>query len=113
MPMIPLNDLLEGNPEKEGAFFDQAAVLYAGSVIRRMREFRGYSQKEMAARVGTSQPHISDIERGAGLQGPTFLMLAKVARACDLSLSLLVGDGKVEMPPTPARSQMRHYATAG
>jgi transcriptional regulator with XRE-family HTH domain len=111
MPVIPLNDLMEGNVEGEGAFFDQSAVLYAGSVIRRMREHARLTQREMAMRVGTSQPHISDIERGTGLQGPTFLMLAKVARACGLSLSMAVEGGDLEMPRAP-RLRVRQYAVA-
>ena len=59
---IPLGLLIGDDAEGREDFFDQSAVLYAGSTIRRMREHAGISQKEMAARIGTSQPHISDIE---------------------------------------------------
>src|SRR5580698_6044615 len=76
--------------EGREVYFDQAAVLYAGSMVRRMREHAGLSQKELARHIGASQPPVSDIERGSGSQGPTYLMLAKVAKACGLALSLCV-----------------------
>ena len=50
---IPLGLLIGDDAEGREDFFDQSAVLYAGSTIRRMREHAGISQKEMAARIGT------------------------------------------------------------
>ena len=99
---IPL-DVVIGDDELEAreVFFEQSAVLYAGSMVRRMREHAGLSQKQLAERIGTSQPHISDIERGIGLQGPTYLMLARAARACELGLTLAVhgASGNPELAP--------------
>ena len=97
--------------EGQEAFFDQSAVLYAGSAVRRMREYAKLSQKQLADRIGTSQPHISDIERGTGLQGPTYLILAKTARACGFSLNLSVSGGDLELPSAP-RISTRQYAAA-
>jgi transcriptional regulator with XRE-family HTH domain len=106
-PGVPLSlDLIIPKTDTEGreVFLDQAAVLYAGSIIRRMREHANLTQKQMAERIGTSQPHISDIERGAGFQGPTYVMLVRAARACKLTLTLTVhgASNDPELAPSAA-----------
>jgi transcriptional regulator with XRE-family HTH domain len=98
-----IEQLLEGDEEQQ-AFYEQSAALYAGDLIRSMREFAGLSQRDLARRVGTSQPHISDLERGAGLQGPTFLMLHRIAVACDVLFRVQVSPRAQEGPPPGAYS---------
>jgi hypothetical protein len=65
-------------------------VAEGGALVRRMREMAdggaGISQGELARRLGLSQARISAVERGGGIQGPTYGLLKRVARACGLVL---------------------------
>jgi transcriptional regulator with XRE-family HTH domain len=85
---IPLDRILDRDPDGKVTFFEQSAALYVGSVIKDMREHADLLQKDLAKRVGTSQSYISELERGTGLQGPTFLILQKIAQACDAIIRL-------------------------
>ena len=87
---FPLEDIISATPESVRAFRDQSVILRAGALIRQMREAAGITQREMARRVRTSQPHLSDLERGTGTQGPTVLMLQRIAEACGTTLSFEV-----------------------
>ena len=79
---FPAEDIAAATPEGAAAFHDQTAVLRAASWIREMREGAGFTQRELARRVGTTQPYLSELERGTGAQGPSFLMLDRIAAAC-------------------------------
>jgi DNA-binding transcriptional regulator YiaG len=86
---FPLEEFVaDSGPEAQAVFFEQSAALEAGSLIREMRDRAELTQRELARRVGTSQSHLSDIERGIGLQGPTYSMLKNVARACNARLRI-------------------------
>jgi chaperonin GroES len=78
------------DPAVQQGYEEQGAVLEAASLIRRMREASGLTQAALAVRLGTSQAHLSMLERGVGRHGPTFLMLHKIAQACrqELQISL-------------------------
>lgn len=57
----------------------------APTTLGALRMTRGYSQQQLAAAIGTSQPHIAKIESGRGSN----LMLdtaARLARALGVSL---------------------------
>jgi transcriptional regulator with XRE-family HTH domain len=73
------------------AFVERSAAFEAGDLVRLMREKASLTQKELAQRISTSQSHLSEVERGNGLQGPTFSMLRKVANACHVDLRLEIG----------------------
>lgn len=95
MPRIPAGEpfpldefLASSTDEARAAFNEQTAVLQAGSLIREMRERAELTQRDLARKVGTTQPYLSDLERGTGLQGPTYLMLTNIARACGFSLRI-------------------------
>jgi len=79
---FPIEEIASATPEGAAAFRDQTAVLRAAAWIREMREAAGFTQRDLAKLVGTSQPYLSELERGTGTQGPTFLMLEKIATAC-------------------------------
>ncbi len=50
-----------------------------GRLIRGAREARGWNQAELARRIGTSQPQISDLESGrVGLRALLTLRLSEV-----------------------------------
>ncbi len=55
--------------------------------VRLFREHRGLKQRELAARIGISQSHLSDIEIGRS-QG-SLRVMAAIARALEIDLDLL------------------------
>lgn len=57
-----------------------------GEIIKEAREKRGWSQKNLADRVGISQPAIKKIEAGTTTQSK---FLPKIAQVLDLDLSTL------------------------
>lgn len=108
------------DPEVRRGYEEQSAVVEAARLVRRMREMSGLSQEILARQVGTSQAHLSTLERGIGKQGPTFLMLRKLARACGVQLQVSVqapgaqaspGAGaerqEIGPPPRPAPARFR------
>jgi DNA-binding XRE family transcriptional regulator len=63
-----------------------------GEVIRRRRERRGLSQRDLARRVGTGAPHISKIENE--VEVPSEEVLTRIAEELDLDpveLNLMAG----------------------
>lgn len=88
---FPVEEIVSATPEGAQAYRDQSAVLEAAAIIRQMREGARLTQRELAQRIGTTQPHISELERGTGTQGPTFLMLRRIAKACGTELRVEVG----------------------
>lgn len=54
------------------------------ALLRGWREFRGFSQEELAERADLHRTYISDIEREA--RNPSLLSIDKLARALELSL---------------------------
>jgi transcriptional regulator with XRE-family HTH domain len=56
------------------------AAVAAGDLIRRVRIRKGMSQVTLAKRAGTTQPHLSDIERGLGENGPSVGTLSRLLR---------------------------------
>jgi transcriptional regulator with XRE-family HTH domain len=86
---FPLEELIGKAPDEgREAFIERSAAFEAGDLVRAMRERAGFTQKELAQRIATSQSHLSEIERGNGLQGPTFSMLRKIAAACKVELRI-------------------------
>lgn len=67
---------------------DEALVLRAwGSVIRRYREWKGFSRRELASRAGLSPVFLGEIERGE--KDPSSHTLGLLAGALDAPLSEL------------------------
>lgn len=92
-----------------------------GSVLRRWRDSRGMSQKEVAAILGVSDRSISRWEQGDGLPiGETFVVLGRLG--CDLSLLVDRDDDIPQPAPQPQLQiagppaatadlvEIRHYA---
>lgn len=65
-----------------------------GSQVKRAREAQGMSQRELATRIGTSQPALARLERG--LSNPSLRTLTRCAEALGLVL-------RVELTEAPAR----------
>ncbi len=75
----------------ERAEFDQTydatrLALEVGDQVRDAREAAGLSQRELAARMGTSQAAVARLE--AGGTGATLTTLQKVAGALDLKVTV-------------------------
>jgi transcriptional regulator with XRE-family HTH domain len=84
---FPLEELVATAPESaREAFLERSAAVEAGNLVRTLRNKAGLTQKALARKIHTSQSHLSEIERGSGLQGPTFSFLRKVSHACDAYL---------------------------
>jgi transcriptional regulator with XRE-family HTH domain len=60
----------------------------AGQLVRESRLRAGLSQRELAARVGTTQPAIARIE--SGRSSPSFERTVELVRACGLDLVVRV-----------------------
>lgn len=74
----------------------------AAEKVREAREARGWSQSDLAKRVGVTQPAINKIETGGTLNSKFF---PRIAQVLDLDLSDLIPDlnGPVaNAPPAPA-----------
>ena len=72
----------------------QIAARSIGDRIKRARKSRGFSQADLARRVGVSQPAIANWE--SGVHDPRRLMLAKLADALEAPLDwLAAGDRSV------------------
>jgi chaperonin GroES len=89
------------DPAVRQGYEEQGAVLEAASLIRQMRESAGLTQGALALKLGTSQPHLSMLERGVGRHGPTFLMLKKIAWACGQELRIFSQSAPETMAPMP------------
>ena len=59
-----------------------------GLNVQRIRRQRSWSQEELGFRSGLHRTYISGIERGA--RNPTVLVLAKLAKALDVSAAMLL-----------------------
>lgn len=71
--------------------------------VRRLRLNRGWSQRELAERVGVTRPFISMIE--AGKANPTQDKIERIARALNVPVSVLFEEPSQDPhPATAARS---------
>ena len=82
---------LEAMSDDERAEFDETyeatrLALEVGERVRDAREAAGLSQRELAARMSTSQAAVARLE--AGGTGATLTTLQKVASALDLTVSI-------------------------
>lgn len=85
------NRRLAAMSDEERAEFDQAyeasrLAIEVGEKVRDAREAAGLSQRDLAARMGTSQAAVARLE--AGGVGATLTTLQKVASALDLKISV-------------------------
>lgn len=65
-----------------------------GENVKHYREKKQYSQRELAAKVGTSHPRICDIEMGRG--NPTLDTIERLAKVLGVTASTLVKHAKPE-----------------
>ncbi len=78
---------IEKDPEYQEAKEALKALFALGDAVLRARIERGWSQTELARRVGTKQANISRIESGLG--NPTFNLLQKILKVLDLEVHFI------------------------
>jgi len=74
------------SPEFAAAHAEEFDRLTVANEIRRVRERRKLSQEQLAARVGTSQPHIARLETGRAT--PRLDVLHRIATALNFRLDV-------------------------
>jgi transcriptional regulator with XRE-family HTH domain len=67
-------------------------------LVKQLRHDQGWSQRELARRVGCSGPHISDIENGKVL--PSIWILHRIAQVLNVSDATLFLDSIADVPDT-------------
>lgn len=65
------------------------AALRAGNLVRQIRKEAGLSQRALGKALGISQARISEIEAGAGAQGPTWALMERILAACGRTLGIV------------------------
>jgi len=85
---------LRQDPEYVAAEKELKPILDIAKDVVCLRLAKGWSQSELARRVGTRQANISKLENGLG--NPTLALLRKVAQALETELTVRMGP-----EPTP------------
>ena len=112
--VFPLEELMARAPDSaKEAFVERSAAFEAGDLVRMMRENAHMTQKELAQKISTSQSHLSEVERGNGLQGPTFSLLRKVADVCQVALKIEISDDAVLSKFSEAKREQRDAIAKG
>ena len=70
--------------------FRQQVLAAFGVAVRRLRSEHGWSQEELADRVGIHRTYMGDVERGARNIG--LVKIARIADALDLPISGLMAE---------------------
>ncbi len=70
---------------------DGEIVEEVGAKLKTLRKVRNWSQSDLAAKVGVSRKHISEIETGKGTSLLTFVKLLKVFNKSEKLLEVLSG----------------------
>lgn len=87
--LTELRDELMQNPEFRAGYEQQAQLVRFGQMMRAARENQDLTQTQLADRLGIGQSEVSRLEKGEGVNGPTFERIVAFAHA--LGLKLVVG----------------------
>ncbi len=79
---------LERDPEVRILAKQQEEKFRLAGAIRKARERAGFTQKELARRIGTKQSGISRVESGVYRSIPSLGFLQKIAAACGAHLDI-------------------------
>ena len=72
--------------------YDSMKPIAIGEALKRWRQVRGLGQRGLADKSGVSYASIARIETGR--QDPTVGLLARLAKALNVTLADLIGEGK-------------------
>jgi transcriptional regulator with XRE-family HTH domain len=78
--------------------------------LRRVRLERGYSQERLALEANIDRAYLSGLERG--VRNPTVLLLGKLARVLEVSVSDLIANGSIFEAPVKNLPRGRHVRRA-
>ena len=73
---------------------DKERLIRIGRIIRRARKAKGWTQRELGAKIGKSFGTISDIERGRGYFN--FRTIEAISSVLDIPLHELIGEQPYE-----------------
>ena len=88
---------LRQDPDYVAAEEELRPLLDIANAVLRLRLAKGWSQSELARRVGTQQANISKLENG--LANPTVDFLRRVAEALETDLTVHLGPEPVQSAP--------------
>ena len=87
MNLKDLHKQLRTDPNYISVETDLALSFHLGNEVLRARMKRGWTQTELARRVGTRQANISNIE--AGLANPTLRLIQRICKELDLRIHIV------------------------
>jgi transcriptional regulator with XRE-family HTH domain len=91
---INILDLVGESPTARSGFETARYALEAAGLVQDMRKAAdgGHSitQSELARRLEMTPTRVNTIERGDGPLGPTYALLKKIARACNVRLVVTI-----------------------
>lgn len=78
-----------------------------GERLKQLRQAKGWSQAQLAQKLGVHQKQISAYERG--VHAPSTDFLVRVGELCNVSLDYLAGESRTEQPrATVADRELLH-----
>ena len=83
------------------------AAFRAGSLIRMMRKARGLTQTALARRIGVTQARISELEGGLGPRGPSWDLMARIAKACSATILISPPESNLAFDAAEPDSEFR------
>lgn len=87
--LTELRDELMQDSSFKAGYEEQGQLVRFGRMMRAARESQGLTQAGLAERLSISQSEVSRLEKGEGVNGPTFDRIVQFAHA--LGLQLVVG----------------------
>jgi transcriptional regulator with XRE-family HTH domain len=102
--LTELRNELMHHPEFRAGYAQQGQLIRFGRMMRGARESQGLTQAELAARLEISQSEISRVEKGEGVNGPTFERIVAFAHALGLHLVVGFTDDQPADEPSGARA---------
>jgi DNA-binding transcriptional regulator YiaG len=89
-----------------------SAAFRAAAIVRTMRKSGQLSQQDLADRLGLSQARVSEIESGVGVQGPTWDLMERIAKACDSKILISPHDAGFAIDAAEFPEPATHWAIA-
>jgi transcriptional regulator with XRE-family HTH domain len=91
MTLKSLEDrLLKSNPDVRRGYRSAEAIARTGTLLRKLREHRKLTQRQLEAVSGVQQAEISRIEAGRAARGLTISRLKTIADAQDVDVIIAV-----------------------
>jgi transcriptional regulator with XRE-family HTH domain len=113
--LADLRNELMHNPDFRAGYEQQSQLVQFGRMMREARESQGLTQAQLADRLAIHQSEISRLEKGEGVNGPTFERIVAVAHALELKLVVGFADDSVDThaervdPAGRPRPQVRRF----